>query len=300
MARTILTINDFYTGASTLRRHFEGRFKAPRDPDGGRFVWDWWHVPNQYTLLRTPAYEFFPKEIYDPLHLRLIDWSRRNLGCHDISPPWMSCYVEGCSQELHCDMPHGPFAYVYSLTQWKTRAFRGGETFLLRDEVMELWKGLPSRPQYESKELTQEIPPLFNRLTVFDPRVPHGVRRVSGASDVLDGRLVVHGWFTEPRPWIDGPVPQKSLKNAMEGLMEQLHSVMESGLDVSGMLTVQVHVSAAGAVTRTVFSADTMRGCTDQESTQLKKLIAAYFRSGRFGKQKAPSTLIIPLLFERA
>ena len=48
------------------------------------------------------------------------------------------------------------------------------------------------------------MPPLFNRLTVFDPRYPHGVRLVEGVQDPLKARLVLHGWFTEPVPFFDG------------------------------------------------------------------------------------------------
>jgi Rps23 Pro-64 3,4-dihydroxylase Tpa1-like proline 4-hydroxylase len=43
--------------------------------------------------------------------------------------------------------------------------------------------------------LLELVPPLFNRLTVFDPRVPHGVPVVEGTRDPREGRLVLHGWF---------------------------------------------------------------------------------------------------------
>ena len=49
-------------------------------------------------------------------------------------------------------------------------------------------------------ELFSLTPPLFNRLTVFDARIPHGVRRVEGTRDPRHGRLVLHGWFTAPSP----------------------------------------------------------------------------------------------------
>ena len=107
-------------------------------------MWDWWHVPDQYTALRTPAGEYFPKPLYERFHRRLVAWGRATLGCHDISPPWLSCYVDGCRQELHGDLPHGPWAFVYSLTPWRGRVFRGGETVLLRDEVLDFWHDFAS------------------------------------------------------------------------------------------------------------------------------------------------------------
>ena len=56
------------------------------------------------------------------------------------------------------------------------------------------------------------IEPKFDRLTVFDPRLPHGVRRVSGTTDPLQARLVLHGWFTDPQPFAEGlcPISQAS------------------------------------------------------------------------------------------
>lgn len=38
--------------ASRLRGIFDGRFSKPREGNPDRFVWDWWHVPDQYTLVR--------------------------------------------------------------------------------------------------------------------------------------------------------------------------------------------------------------------------------------------------------
>ncbi len=44
------------------------RFRDPLKTTGDRFVWDYWHVPNQYTLLRTPADQFFPEDTYRRAH----------------------------------------------------------------------------------------------------------------------------------------------------------------------------------------------------------------------------------------
>lgn len=38
--------------ASSLRGVFEDRFSNPRQGNSERFVWDWWHVQDQYTLVR--------------------------------------------------------------------------------------------------------------------------------------------------------------------------------------------------------------------------------------------------------
>ena len=136
MPRFVILTDRFFTRADRLRAVFDERFSNPRGLGSDRFVWDWWHVPGQYTALRTPAYHYFPKVLYERFHRQLVTWGRRNLGCHDVSPPWLSCYVEGCRQELHADVPHGPWAFVYSLTLWNQRQFTGGETLLLKPATL--------------------------------------------------------------------------------------------------------------------------------------------------------------------
>ena len=77
-------------------------------------------------------------------------------------------------------MPQGPFAYVLSLTPWEERTWRGGETTLLRPDVLDYWRGFDSSRGLEVGDLLMEVEPEFNRLLCFDARVPHGVRRVDG------------------------------------------------------------------------------------------------------------------------
>jgi|AntRauTorckE5430_2_1112549.scaffolds.fasta_scaffold132825_1 hypothetical protein len=48
---------------------------------------------------------------------------------NSITPPWLSCYVEGHEQRLHTDPAHGPWAFVLSLTPDEVaEAMSGGET----------------------------------------------------------------------------------------------------------------------------------------------------------------------------
>lgn len=179
------------------------RMGDPLSTASGRFCWDWWHVPGQYTLLRTPADAFFPPELYDRLEDALIEYGEKVLGCRGISPigsgglgwgqqeAWedvrtsvgqyrmcklwwpnlrwprqhplpthtpipCSCYVNGCRQGLHADAPHGPFAFVLSLTQWEARRFIGGETVLLRPAVLDYWREFDSGVGTEMPQLVRK------------------------------------------------------------------------------------------------------------------------------------------------
>ncbi|MFT3837300.1 MAG: hypothetical protein QM723_09930 [Myxococcaceae bacterium] len=298
-ARSLLIVDRFAPEGRALRAAFDQRFEDPRRAEAGRFVWDYWHVPGQYTALRTPAWQYFPRAAYQKFHQRLAWWGRRVLGCHDVSPPWLSCYVSGCEQRLHGDLPHGHWAFVYSLTNWDRRKFTGGETLLLRDEVLDWWGGFQSSRGVEEPELIEEVPARFNRLVVFDPRRPHGVRRVDGVHDPREGRLVIHGWFVQPRPFIEGPLTPRALQSGIDELTEWLGAELEE-LSIAGLLSLRFSVNAAGHASKVTLLSDTTRVAPVDEPRRralLKKLIARVSEL-RFGKARGASHVTLPLVFE--
>lgn len=297
----LLVVDRFADEARTLRSHFDARFADPRRATADRFVWDLWCVPDQYTALRTPAWEYFPKKAYDAFHQRLVWWGRRTLGCHDVSPPWLSCYVNGCEQRLHGDLPHGPVAFVFSLTNWSKRTFRGGETLLMRDEVLDFWRGFVSTRAVEEPELLDEVPARFNRLVAFDPRIPHGVRRVDGSMDPTEGRLVIHGWFVQPRPFIEGPLAEKALGDAIREVTGVIGPLLQAGLPLAGLLSLGFTVTAAGRVRDLLTLADTTRTVPEQAAGR-RRLIALARKTLEkhvFPKRASPSRVTLPLVFER-
>lgn len=300
MSRSVVIVDKFAPEGRALRSTFDERFAEPRSTRGDRFVWDWWHVPGQYTALRTPAWTYFPRKTYEAFHRRLVAWGRATLGCHDISPPWLSCYVDGCRQELHGDLPHGPWAFVYSLTPWKTRTFRGGETLLLRDEVLDFWQDFRSVRAVEEHELLRAVEPRFDRLVVFDPRIPHGVRTVTGTRDPREGRLVIHGWFVQPRPFVEGPLRVKALSQKIADLGGALGNWLGE-LPIAGTLSIAFRVDARGRVTNARLLSDTTRVPLADERARraLIRRIQGFVATWTFGKQRGASQVTLPLVFER-
>lgn len=73
---------------------------------------------------------------------------------------------------------------------WENREFTGGETMILKPHVLDYWRSFQPGIGLEEKHFLDLVEPRFNRLTVFDPRFPHGVRPVGGTRDPLKGRLV--------------------------------------------------------------------------------------------------------------
>ncbi len=260
-----MTVDRFFAGAADLRKVFDRRFERPLETRSDRFVWDYWHVPGEYTQLRTPAFHYFPKELYARFHRHLVRWGRENLGCHDISPPWLSCYVEGCRQEAHRDVPHGPLAFVFSLTKWEKRRFKGGETFIEKPRLL--------------------IEPKFNRLTLFNPSLSHGVKQVRGTHDPREGRLVINGWFVNPRPFWVGEFTPKQVQEALD---EGLSRLDLGGLE-PGFASFRLKIKASGDVAHVRPLVDTFA------SGAPVKRLARHLLTLKFEKTSRPSQLTFPL-----
>lgn len=265
------TFDAYFPQAKALRSEFDRRFKDPLEPRADRFIWDYWHVPGEYTLLRTQAHAFFTRKLYERFHRHLVEWGREYLGCHDVSPPWLSCYVEGCRQERHADVPHGPLAFVFSLTNWSRRKFKGGETFLHEHA---------------------DVPAKFNRLLVFNPALPHGVREVRGTHDPRFGRLVIHGWFVNPRPFWYGPL---NINDISHGIESGLAAALEGKLDLGrGFLSVRLKISAQGEVSQIQPLVNTL---TDGNTKDVAHLLRT-LKTLRFAKKRSATMLTLPLLVE--
>jgi hypothetical protein len=266
LSRPYHIFDGFYPHAKAMRAHFDQRFEDPLRSSRDRFVWDYWHVPGEYTLLRTPAYTYFPRSQYERFHRHLVRWGREVLGCHDVSPPWLSCYIEGCRQHPHQDVPHGPLAFVYSLTP-KRRQFRGGETFLRQPRTL--------------------IAPEFNRLTVFNPSLVHGVRPIKGTHDPRHGRLVIHGWFVNPRPFWVGPLTIDDVRTGIEDGLEDLPAKLGGGL-----LSLRLRLKPSGHVAAVEPLIQTL-----SESRDLQKFLNSVRNDWRFPAHKRGSTVTLPLVF---
>ncbi len=273
----------------SLRKHFDEVMSDRHNPN--RFLWDWWHLPGRYTHLRTPAELFFPENLYSQLESSLKDFGRKVLGCGEISPIWLSNYVEGCEQRLHADRPHGPWAFVLALTT-DPRNFSGGETVMLKPAILDFWKNpAPTGMDFEEDNIVEKIPSKFGRLLVFDPRIPHGVSRVSGTLDPLKGRLVLHGWFTPPNPFIEGALKPKQIEKVLQEFDQDFETFNQPM--TTGTVAYRISILAGGKVKRV-----RRLGCTMLDSTPLDRQIKRFFLGAKFPKAGGASELTLPLTIE--
>ncbi|MGI8429748.1 MAG: hypothetical protein ACR2OB_10690 [Solirubrobacteraceae bacterium] len=253
---------DFLAQAPALRSTFTERMQRRRPYDERSFVWDYWHVPDQYTYFRTFGERYFPDPLSAALMARLRAWGTEVLGCGSVTAPWLSYYIDGCVQELHCDVPHGPWAYVLSLTDWEHRGFSGGETLLLRPTCLDFWRDFDPSRGLEAGDLVDQIVPAFNQLTVFDARIPHGVRTVFGTRDPLRGRLVLHGWFAAPRIMVHEDLRGERTLIALQLILAHLLPRLQASDAVVGHLTVRLELDAAGEVRDTRVLTNTLISTT--------------------------------------
>ena len=287
---------NFFPGATSLRKEYSDAFADPRSTHAKRFVWDFWYQNEQYRHLRTPALDFFSDKKMQAFLKRLTLWGQENLGCSAISPPWLSYYVDGCYQSLHGDVPHGPFAFVFSLSS-DSSALRGGKTLLLKERILDFWSKLDPTLGFESGDVLHKIENKFNDLLVFDPRVPHGVEEVKGTVDPLLARVVIHGWFTEPMPFVVGALDTESIEDS---LGENLQSLFKKhpAPELSGILTLKINIAASGKVLSLKTVIDSTRGphCDAKEKflSAVNKIVKAW----SFPKARGVSQLTLPLYFK--
>lgn len=191
--RPFFKVRDFSKNSISLWNEFERIFIDPRKGTPNRFKWDPWFVKDKYALLRSPAEFFFGESKISALKNDLRVWGQKNLLCQDLSPLWLSLYTEGHFQNVHADHPHGPWAFVLPLNS--RPSFSGGDTFIRKPDFLHEMR---EKNYFEHENFEWLVRPKFNELIVFDPSFPHGVTRVGGTQNPLEGRLVLHGWFQSP------------------------------------------------------------------------------------------------------
>lgn len=222
-------------------------------------------------------------------------WGRKNLGCWDISPPWLSCYTEGHYQDWHTDVPHGPWAFVLSLT---TKNLVGGETTLLNPLVLNYWKNFSDFKSREQDSLLVKIKPQFNRLIVFDPRIPHSVSKVEGAKDLDSARLVLHGWFTEPKTYIDGFLPKATTETKLNQAFEQILEAVNAHPIMTGVITLGIQVNRVGRVTDLKFLTNNLITVDGDKPRQFLAELLKIYSELQFSKSKGTTKITLPLIFQ--
>ena len=292
-----ITIPAFFDRAVDLRRHFEERVGPSRGSSESRFVWDYWHIPGQFTYFRTPALSVIPPSLLARFTSSLRAWGESNLGTSRVTVPWLSYYIEGCRQELHSDVIQGMWSYVYSLTPWADRQFTGGETLIASETLLDYWLGFDPESSSESKQLIDRIPALFDQLCVFDSRLPHGVGVVEGTRDPLQARVALHGWFHEPEPSIVGFLSTQEAEQTIEELRTRWREQVSRLGPFYGKAIWRFSVDENGLVSQVNLIVNNLVAAR-HETGDVSALFAVseeIIRDSAFPPSKGTSTVLLPL-----
>jgi hypothetical protein len=294
----LLVQTDFFEHAEAMRSEFEAAVGPQRSAAARRFAWDYWHVPGQYGYIRTFARNFFSPALYRAYVLALTAWASERLGCAAYTEPWLSYYVDGCRQEFHTDVVNGPWAWVFSLTRWGEHGFTGGETTLLGPKLLDYWRHFKAGRSLEARDLFRPIAPVFNQLTVFDARIPHGVPVVEGTRDPLEGRVVLHGWFMSPQLRVVGGLAVRHAESECARITEGWSRLLRDRGELDGVLVIRFHVDADGSVHNAHVVAATLLSLDGSEGTAegLSGRAVDLARAARFPAATGAATVTLPLI----
>ena len=296
---------NLFRHANKLKSEFNNRFdiRCQKETPLNRCTWDYWYVRDQFNYFVSPAYSIFEKSTLDEFEKTLLSWIFDNLGCTEINSMWCSNYTHSCGQNLHMDLDQGMWAYVFSLTDWQHRKFTGGETVLLRPEILKFWQNLKKIEEITITSATDriytKIPARFNQLLVFDGRIPHGVQTIMGTNTVTEGRMVIHGWI-KPAKFL---VRQKNNKkqNLTNTLLPQLKIALTdifdkyAKLNLHGILVNKVSIRNGQVKTMTLPS--TIQS-NDREFKLLLNDILNLFEKFFEKRKYKHKDIIIPILFD--
>jgi hypothetical protein len=291
----VTTVPSFFGRSAELRSHFESRVGPARDSAEGRFVWDYWHIPGQYTYFRTPAISVIPPTLLAGFTTALREWGAANLGTGRVTVPWLSYYIEGCRQELHSDVVQGMWSYVYSLSPWETRQFTGGETLVAGERLLDYWGAFDPVNSSEKRHLIERIPALFDQLCVFDSRLPHGVAVVEGTREPLQARVALHGWFHNPELSSEGSLSVVDVEPAI-GTLRTVWAREDARLGpFFGQAVWRITVDEAGRATEVTLVVDNLVGAHGADPSTLLGVGESAIADAVFPAADGPSTIVVPL-----
>jgi hypothetical protein len=283
--------------AKAMRTDVEAHFSnaASHRPETHN-VWDYWYVPGLYTYLRTQPERVVARGRIEQFVAALEHWATDNLGLGGVSWPFLSLYVNGCGQGLHNDSRNGRFGYVYSLTPAERHTI-GGETMVMKEGDLVRRN---ARAANAGTGLYDLIEPRFNRLILFDDRMVHGVQRVSGSMDPLDGRCVMHGHLGEIGPIVAGALPKEAIRDAIGAAIQRFAAQKTVAVATyHGPIVLRFTITAEGRVSRLSVLLDRVIDelGNDAKCQAAKLALAEALSQSLFPSAPGETTVTLPVMF---
>jgi hypothetical protein len=259
--------------------------------------WDYWYVPGLYTYLRTDPAKVLGAQLTAAFRSHLAQWTAERFGHLPTRQCHLSLYISGCRQAQHNDAANGRFGYVYSLTK-DDRRTTGGETLIWNEE--DYFESRMHQPSW-GPAFYESIEPRFNRLLVFDDRMPHSVQLVEGNMDPIEGRLVIHGHIQEAGPLVSGPLPCEAVLAVADELVKTFSSELGRSARVyRGPATIRFTVHSEGTVAAAELILDRvkrLRGQSPSVAEMLTRLVDKVTQL-QFQPAMGDTNIILPFGFD--
>jgi hypothetical protein len=294
ISERFVVMDDFLPEEKTLsmRADIDAHFADPQNhKTGTHYVWNYWHVPGTYTYLKSVPERVIAREKVEAFVQALRTWAAVNVGFGHVTWPFLSMYVPGCSQGVHNDSVNGRLGYVFSLTR-NDRKTIGGETMVFQDR--DLFRSNLDKPAAGSA-IFDLVEPRFNRLTLFDDRVPHAVQRVDGSMDPVEGRFVLHGHISESGIVAQGALHPDAIREPVLTALQELRAAI--GTLANGPLVYCIEIAEDGAVQRMRPLLDRLVSPTNADLDSLRAAVAERLHALRFPAAAGPTRANIPLIF---
>ncbi len=297
----LIVLDDFLPAelALQMRRDIDEHFANPHlhRPETHQ-VWNYWFVPEFYTYLRASPERVIGHDRATAFHSTLRDWSIATLGMANVTWPYLSLYVGGCRQGWHNDSMNGRFGFVYSLTRDLRRTI-GGETLVRRES--DPFRANLAQPQ-TGHGFYETVEPRFNRLVVFDDRLPHAVERIDGSMDPVEGRFVLHGHLSEGGATAEGALPVAAITGPVGDLLRRFHDEVTAAAALyHGPLVLRLRIKETGGVADCTVLLDRVMhpdpGHADWET--LRARLVDRFQRAVFPPAAGETMLILPIPFGR-
>jgi hypothetical protein len=277
---------------AAIERHFGDPYKYAAE---SRMAWNYFYVPDLYVYMRTSPEKILGAELAKAFQDRLTRWSRANFGLVPRGGHYLSLYVHGCRQTEHNDTANGRFGFVYSLTKNERRT-TGGETVIWREDAL---APRSMRQPKAGEDVYHAIAPRFNRLVLFDDRLPHAVRMVEGNMDPVEGRIVLHGHLIEAGPSVDGPLPLGLAVDIVRSMAVQFFAEPNIKAAYHGVAVIRLMISLEGKVVDCRVLVDRIKQLVGGEPTVRSMVTELLARAAslRFPAATDVSAVTIPFRF---